>query len=176
MDVYEAIRTRKSVRSYLDMPVEEEKLVRVLDAARTAPSARNEQEWRFVVVRDRAVRERIALEAARQPFVGTSAVLLACCAKTDGRLMRCGQPAYPIDIAIAMDHITLAAAAEGLGTCWIGSFDEKIVKDILGIPDDIRVVEIMPLGYPSDAAPTTKSRMALEEIVMLETWGGAGPV
>jgi nitroreductase len=175
MEVYEAIRTRKSVRSYLDRPIEEEKLLRVLHAARSAPSARNGQEWRFVVVRDRAVRERIAVEAARQPFIGTSAALLICCAQSDARLMRCGQLAYPIDVAIAMDHLTLAATAEGLGTCWIGSFDETIVKDILGIPADVRVVEIMPLGYPSDASPAAKSRMALGEIVMFESWGGTRP-
>jgi nitroreductase len=103
-------------------------------------------------------------------------VLLACCAEGDFRQMRCGQLAYPIDVAIAMDHIALAAAAEGLGTCWIGSFDERIVKDILGIPDTVRVVELMPLGYPSDASPAEKSRIALERLVMFDGWGRAGTV
>ena len=99
------------------------------------------------------MRERIAAEAARQPFIGTAPVLLACCAETDGRIMRCGQAAYPIDVAIAMDHLTLAAAAEGLGTCWIGSFDEALVKEILGIPAAVRVVQLMPLGYPARSVP-----------------------
>jgi nitroreductase len=176
MDVYEAMRTRKSVRSFLEKPVEEETLERILQAARGAPSARNGQEWRFVVVRDKALRERIALDAARQPFIGTASVLLACCAESDFREMRCGQLAYPIDVAIAMDHITLAAAAEGLGTCWIGSFDERIVKDILGIPDAVRVVQLMPMGHPSDPSPVAKSRLSLEKIVMFEKWGRAGTV
>lgn len=170
MDVYQAIRTRKSVREYLDRPVEEEKLRRVLDAARMAPSARNDQEWRFVVVRDRATRERIAQDAARQPFIAAAAVLLACCAQSDGRIMRCGQAAYPIDVAIAMDHLSLAAAAEGLGTCWIGAFDEPLVKQILGIPADVRVVELMPLGYPADPSPAAKSRLELEQIIRYEKW------
>ena len=170
MDVYEAIRARKSVRAFLDRPVEEEILRRVLDAARGAPSARNGQEWRFVAVRERHTRERIAEEAARQPFIGTAPVLLACCAETDGRIMRCGQPAYPIDVAIAMDHLSLAAAAEGLGTCWIGSFDEGLVKEILGIPSALRVVQLMPLGYPADPAVVSKSRLGLDALLHYERW------
>lgn len=170
MDVYEAIRTRKSVRAFQDRPVEEEVLQRVIDAARAAPSARNAQEWRFVAVRDRETRAKIAHEAARQPFIGTAAVLLACCAETDGRVMRCGQPAYPIDVAIAMDHLALAAAAEGLGTCWIGSFDEAAVKHILGIPGDVRVVQLMPLGYPQDPAPVAKSRLGRDKVLHHERW------
>jgi nitroreductase len=170
MDVFEAIAARKSVRAFVDQPVSEDDLQRVLQAARAAPSARNGQEWRFVVVRDRAMRERIAGEAARQPFIGTSPVLLACCAHTDGRIMRCGQAAYPIDVAIAMDHLALAAAALGLGTCWIGSFDETLVKELLGIPPEVRVVQLMPLGYPADPAPISKSRLRLEEIVHVELW------
>jgi nitroreductase len=84
--------------------------------------------------------------------------------------MRCGQLSYPIDGAIAMDHLTLAAAAEGLGTCWIGSFDPAAVRDILGIPEDVEVVELMPLGYPRDPAPVEKNRLSLDEIVHYESW------
>ena len=170
MDVYEALRTRKSVRAFLPRGVPDELLRRVLEAARAAPSARNAQEWRFVAVRDSGTREKLALEAARQPFIGTSPVLLACCAETDGRIMRCGQPAYPIDVAIAMDHLSLAAAAEGLGTCWIGSFDEGLVKEILGIPSALRVVQLMPLGYPADPAVVSKSRLGLDALLHYERW------
>jgi len=170
MEVMDAIRTRKSVRSYRDQPVDETTLARLLEAARLAPSARNDQEWRFVAVRDPVMRRRIAVEAARQPFVAEAAVVLACCALTDGRLMRCGQAAYPIDVAIAMDHLSLAAAAEGLGTCWIGSFDEQVVKSLLGIPPEVRVVQLMPLGWPTDPAPVTKRRLAMEQILRLERW------
>ena len=170
MEVFEAIAARKSVRAFVERPIAEDDLDRVLGAARAAPSARNGQEWRFVVVRDRSMRERIAVEAARQPFIGTAAVLLACCAQTDGRLMRCGQAAYPIDVAIAMDHLTLAATALGLGTCWIGSFDETLVKELLGIPAEVRVVQLMPLGYPVDPSPVEKQRLAMSEIVHRERW------
>ena len=170
MDVYEAVRTRKSVRVFRETPVEQQVLLRVMEAARCAPSAKNAQEWRFVVIRDTATRGRIAKDAARQPFIGTAPVLLACCAEGDGRVMRCGQAAYPIDVAIAMDHVSLAAVAEGLGTCWIGSFDEGLVKQILGIPDAVRVVELMPLGYPMDPSPAAKSRLTIEEILHAERW------
>jgi nitroreductase len=170
MEFFEAVRVRKSVRSFLDRPVEDSLLEQVLEAARLAPSARNAQEWRFVAVRDPAVRRRIATDAAQQPFIGTAPVLLACCAETDGRIMRCGQPAYPIDVAIAMDHVALAASAAGLGTCWIGSFDESLVLEILHIPQEVRVVQLMPLGWPSDPSPVEKNRLPLEKILRYERW------
>jgi nitroreductase len=170
MDVYDAIRTRKSVRAWSDRPVEEDRLERVLSAARLAPSASNRQEWRFVVVSDPDLRRRVGIEAAAQEFVAAAPIVLACCAETDGRVMRCGQAAYPIDVAIVMDHLTLAAAAEGLGTCWVGSFDEGKVREILGIPPAVRVVQLMPLGYPRDPSPVAKQRLALSAIVHRERW------
>jgi len=170
MDLFEAIAARKSVREFRPDPVPDAVLERVLEAARRAPSARNGQEWRFVVARDPVARDRLGREAARQPFVALAPVVLACCAVTDNRVIRCGQLAYPIDVAIAMDHLTLAAVAEGLGTCWIGSFDEGMVRAILGIPDEVRVVQLMPLGYPVDASPVVKSRLDLREIVRYEMW------
>jgi nitroreductase len=83
--------------------------------------------------------------------------------------MACGQPAYSIDTAIAVDHMTLQAVEEGLGTCWIGAFDEKKVKEILNIPGSVRVVQLLTLGYPS-AIPRPTSRKSLDEIVMREKW------
>ncbi len=170
MDVYEAIRTRKSVRAYLDKDVPQEVLLRILEAARLAPSAKNLQEWRFVVVRDPRTREKLARAARNQAFVAQAPVVLACCAETDGHVMTCGQACYPIDVAIAIDHITLCAVAEGLGTCWIGAFFEEKVKEILGIPPHIRVVELLPLGYPKDPSPVPKRRLPLEKIVRWERW------
>ena len=170
MDVYTAIRTRKSVRAFRDRDVPEEVLTRLLEATRLAPSASNRQEWRFVVVRDAETRKRLVRAANGQRFVGQAPVVIACCAETDEHEMPCGQKAYPIDIAIAVDHLTLCAAAEGLGTCWIGAFDEGQVKEILGIPPQIRVVALLPLGYPQDPSPVEKSRLPLEAIVKYERW------
>lgn len=170
MTVHETIKTRKSVRRFRDTPVEEKKLTRVLEAARLAPSARNVQEWRFVVVTDGDLRSRLAEAAGSQQFVGEAPVILVCCAETDHRRMHCGLESYPIDLAIAIDHITLAAVEEGLGTCWIGKFDPDAVRAVCGIPGDIEIVELLPLGYPADPAPIEKNRKSLAEIVHYDRW------
>jgi nitroreductase len=170
MDIYEAVKIRKSVRAFKNEDVPEDVLTRILDAGRLAPSANNFQEWRFVVVRDEKTRRKIARAACRQTFVGEAPVVLACCAKDSRHVMTCGQPSYPIDAAIAIDHITLCAAAEGLGTCWIGAFYEDEVKQILGIPPAIRVVALLPLGYPRDPQPVRKLRLSLERIISYESW------
>jgi nitroreductase len=176
MDVMVAIRTRKSVRAYLARPVEDEKLNVVLEAARLAPSASNRQEWRFVVVREIEIRKKLAAAAGGQAFVGEAPVLIVACAETDGHVMRCGQLCYPIDVAIALDHMSLAAVELGLGSCWIGLFDEKKVKEILHIPDEIRVVELMLLGYPADPSAVAKKRLPLDRIVKYEYWWPAAPL
>jgi nitroreductase len=165
-----AIRARKSVRTYLDQPVEETKLTGILEAGRLAPSASNRQEWRFVVVREPQTRRGLAEAATAAGFVGTAPVVLAACAETDDHVMQCGQLSYPIDVAIALDHLTLAAAEAGLGTCWVAMFDEKKVKELLGIPDKIRVVALMPVGYPADPSPVEKRRLPLDRIVKYEHW------
>lgn len=170
MDVKEAIKLRESVRSYQDKPVEEEKLNSVLEAGRLAPSASNRQEWRYLVVKDKETRQKLMKAAKNQSFVGEAPVVIACCADTDNHVMRCGQLCYPIDLAISIDHMTLEAVEEGLGTCWVGAFDEEEVKKVLGIPERIRVVELLPLGYPDAPSGKEKIRKSLEEIVIYEKW------
>jgi nitroreductase len=169
MTVMEAIKERRSVRGYQERPVEKEKLEIVLEAARLAPSASNRQEWRYVVATDKATRKKLCEAASNQPFVAEAPVVIAACADTNNHVMKCRQPCYPIDVTISIDHITLAAVEAGLGTCWIGSFDEDQVKEILEIPKAIRVVQLLTLGYPADK-PKSKSRLPLEQIVRYERW------
>ena len=171
MTVEEAIKFRESVRSYLPDPVEKEKIVQLLDAARLAPSASNRQEWRFVVVLDREKRQLLADAACGQDFVAEAPCVFICCAETDEHVMTCGQMCYPIDVAIAIDHITLRAVELGLGTCWIGAFYEDRVKKIVNIPDYIRVVELLTVGYPQNPDPVKKRRLSLEEIYYINEWG-----
>ncbi len=171
MTIEEAIKNRQSVRSYLGRPVEREKITDLLEVARIAPSAGNRQEWRFVVVTDEKKRKKLSKAATGQVFVGEAPCIFVCCADTDNHKMRCGQLCYPIDVAIAIDHITLRAVELGLGTCWIGAFHEDEVKKILNIPDTIRVVELLTLGYPKDKTTRKKNRYALTEIVFYEEWG-----
>lgn len=168
--VFNAIQTRKSTRMYLDKPVEPERLNKLLDAARLAPSASNRQEWRFVIVNDRETIGKLSRSSCIQAFIGNAPVIIAACAETDGHVMQCGQPSYPIDVAIALDHLSLAAVELGLGTCWIGMFDEAKVKNALNIPEKARVVALMVLGYPADPAPEEKKRLPLDKIVRFNHW------
>ena len=170
MNVIEAIKARKSVRSYLDKPVENEKLIQVLESARLAPSAFNKQRWRFVVVQDRQTRVKLNEIAEVPLFAGKAPVIIVACAKTDSCEMHYGQPCYPIDVAIAVDHITLAAVEYGLGSCWISMFNEIKVKEILDIPEEMRVITLLILGYPSDPSLVDKKRLPLEQIVKYEKW------
>ena len=171
MDVMEAIKKRKSIRGYQNKEVEEEKLNLVLEAGRLAPSASNRQEWKFIVVRDKEIREKLGVAAHHQGFVGEAPIVIIACAATETEhIMPCGQLSYPIDLAIAVDHITLKAVEEGLGTCWIGAFDEKEVKKILGIPEPVRVVALLPLGYPVSISSSTP-RKNKGEIILFEKWG-----
>ena len=170
MNVSEAIRKRCSVRSFLDKPIEEDVLRSVLEAGRLAPSAKNRQEPRFIVVKDPKLRSKLGEAAKGQSFVGKAPVVLVACAFDDGYVMTCGQLSYPIDVAIALDHISLAAVEHGLGTCWIGAFYEDNVKEILGIPEHIRVVQLMPVGYPTIQTIKEKNRLPMNEIIKQDCW------
>ncbi len=168
MTVLDSIRRRYSCRDYQDKSIEQDKLDSILEAARLAPSARNTQDWRFVVVTDRDTKSRIAGTTNRPEVFEKAGVIIAACSNSD-EVMRCGQAIGPIDVAIALEHICLQAADLGLGTCWIGSFDSDKVRQILAIPEDIAIIELMALGYPADSKPEPK-REPMEKIVCYDTW------
>lgn len=169
MELRKAISARYSCRSYEDRPIDNSLLKDIIDTARQAPSASNRQEWRFVAVTDKDAIARITEKAGSQQWWAGAPVILACCAETDNHLMTCGQPCYPIDLAIIIDHITLLATDAGLGTCWVGAFNEDAVKEICGIPSEIRVVELLVMGYPADSA-REKKRLELEDVLFLNQW------
>ena len=168
MDVMDAIRARYSCRAYLDNPIEKDKLDKVMEAARLAPSAKNLQDWRFVVVTDQQTRKKIAAAANNQTFLEEAGAIIIACTVSD-HVMRCGQAVGPIDIAIALEHIALQATELGLATCWIGSFYADKVKSVVGIPDGVTIIELMALGYPADA-PKEHRREALDRIISFEKW------
>lgn len=173
MDAYTAIKKRRSIRKYKKKTVNKKDLIKVLAAAREAPSASNRQEWRFIVVEDKQKKQLLYEAAKKQEFVKEAPIILVCCADTDNHIMTCGQACYPIDLAIAIDHMTLAAVSLGLGTCWVGSFYEDEVRKILNIPEKIRVVELLALGYPTQTNKIPKNRLSLEQIVFFEEWGNS---
>jgi len=168
MNIFQAIKTRRSVRQYQPKPVPEDKLRKVLEAARLAPSAHNAQDWKFVVVKDKEKREVLA-QAAGQDFISQAPVIIVAVGLEPEHVLPCGVPNYAVDLAIAVDHMTLAAVEEGLGTCWIGAFSQEEVKKALKISEDYQVVALLPLGFPADS-PKSKIRKSLKEIVSYDTF------
>jgi nitroreductase len=169
MDVFTAISQRSSVRSYKATDVEEDKLKRILEAARLSPSASNRQEWKFIVVKNKETKKKLAKAAFGQTFIGEAPVVIVACGTEPKTIMACGQPAYTVDVSIACAYMILQAYDLGLGTCWIGAFEEGEVKKILNIPKEVRVVAMAPLGYPNQL-PSQKSREGLDQIVCFEKY------
>ena len=170
MDFLDLAKTRSSVRAYKSQPVEEGKLQSVLEAARLAPSANNRQPWKFIVVTDSELRSKLTEIAGGQPFVGEAPVIIVAVGLDPERVMTCEVPAYAVDLSIAIDHMTLAAAALGLGTCWIGRFNQSEAKSLLNVPDGAKIVTLLPIGYPADPKDLDreKSRKPLDQIVCHE--------
>ncbi|NMB97546.1 MAG: nitroreductase, partial [Clostridiaceae bacterium] len=129
----------------------------------------NRQDWKFIVVRDAELRQKMISACAGQHFVGEAPVIIVACGTEPTSIMKCGQYRYTVDLSIAVSYITLAAYEQGLGTCWIGAFDENAVKELLNIPEKVRVVAITPLGYPT-AIPRPRSRKPLNEIVCYDKY------
>jgi nitroreductase len=193
MDVMDAIKRRRSIRKYKPDEIPKDVLDKLLSAMRLAPSAKNRQPWRFIVVRDEATKAKLADACNGQKWIAEAPVVIVACGSEkdaavryyrDARAitavgwdieeeMKNGSMDYesfvPIDLAIALDHLTLAAAEEGLGTCWIGALDEVQVKKLLSVPDDMRAPLATPIGYPV-SWPDPKSRKPLEEIVCYDTY------
>ena len=168
MTVLEAIRNRYSCRAYQDKPIEREKIDNIFEAARLAPSAKNLQDWRFVVVTDKETKRKLAEAANNQRFLENAGAIIIACSNSDG-VMRCGQAVGPIDVAIALEHISLQATELGLATCWIGSFYLQKVRPIVGVPGDIAIIELMAVGYPADK-PKEAKREPIENILCYDKW------
>ncbi|HER43506.1 MAG TPA: nitroreductase [Candidatus Eisenbacteria bacterium] len=175
MDIYEAIKERTSIRAFKKEDIDETKIERILEAARLAPSGKNGQPWTFIVVRNEETRKKLVPACKNQAFVGEAPVVIVACGHEEKAYQKMGGywNSTPVDIGIALEHLMLAAAAEGLGTCWIGAFIEAEVKEILGIPDGVKIVALTPVGYPA-AEKTRRPRKNLDEIVMYEKWERRG--
>jgi nitroreductase len=169
MDVFTAISQRSSVRAYKPTDVEEDKLKKILEAARLSPSASNRQEWKFVIVKNKETKKKLAKAAFGQSFIGEVPVVIVACGTETKSIMGCGQPTHTVDVSIACAYMILQAYELGLGTCWIGAFKEDEVKKILNIPEHVRVVAMTPLGYPNQP-PSQKSRKSLDQIVCFEKY------
>ncbi len=174
MELHESIKKRRSIRRFIDKTIPEEVLTRILDAGRLAPSAVNLQPWRFLVIREPVTKMELVecTRGGKHTHLGMGDVIIVACGNEKECYQRQGNymKTFAIDVTIALEHMMLAATAEGLGTCWIGAFDEEKVKNLLDIPDPWRVVAMTPLGYP-DESPPDRGRKKLNEIVYNEKWG-----
>ena len=177
MDFTDVITSRKSVRDYSDKPVEEEKLLKILEAARLAPSWANKQGCNYIVVKDKATIKELAWDF--NSWISEAPVILAVCIDPENSGSHNNMDYYLVDAGISMEHVVLAAAEQGLGTCWIAGFDEKKAKKILSIPEKVRVVALTPLGYALPLSERSKTvrefikaanKKSLERIVHREKW------
>ena len=173
MDVFEAIRGRRSIRSFRPEDVPDELVEKLIDCARWAPSAGNLQPWEFVVVRDPQTKKALARAALGQHFIAEAPVVIVVCADQKRSGWGYGKRGIQLyclqDTAAATQNMLLAAHALGLGACWVGAFDEENVASILRLPEGIRPVAVVPVGYPAEAPPP-RPRRSVREIVHFESF------
>jgi len=176
MEFYETIGMRRSVRAFSKDPVPQDVLGRVLEAAREAPSANNLMPWRFVLVSDVAKRAALA-SGIYGKFLAEAPIVIVACGD-----MKASPEWYKVDTAIALEHVVLAATAEGLGSCWVGSFDKAGAMGCLGIPAGYDVVALMALGYPRDrpdfkrlASHLVHPNKKLSSLICIEDFGNPWP-
>jgi nitroreductase len=172
LDIFEIFTKRKSTRAYHNSPVSEEDLFKVLNAGRLAPSAGNVQPWHFIVVKNRETLNRIAKGCRYGKFLLESPIVIIACGnkKTSPRW-------YTIDTSLALEHIVLAATAIGLGTCWIGMFNQENIRELTGLPKDFEIVALLALGHPRKKTDVwakilhvLRPRKRLNDITSLESY------
>jgi nitroreductase len=167
MELSDVIQKRYSVRGYKPDPVEDEKLLAVLEAARQAPTAANRQRFQLIVIHTEGREEELGRIYGREWFVQAPIVICACRYPMGPERKR--KDYTDVDIGIVVDHLILKAAELGLGTCWIGAFDPAAAREVLGLPDEVEPVVFTPLGYP-DAPPRGTDRKPLSKLVRYERW------
>jgi nitroreductase len=165
------VKKRYSVRSFQNKPVEESLLLKILETGSLAPSACNNQPWVFIIIRKDATKKKLAAAYERAWFVTAPVIVALCCDLSQSWRRQDGKNYGDVDVAIAMDHITLAATEAGLGTCWIANFISQEARRILELPDNIEPVVFTPIGY-SATSQTSKKRKPLDEVVHWERFNG----
>jgi nitroreductase len=174
MDALECIRTRRSIRKFKDQSIPFELIGNILEASRLAPSAGNIQEWKFVLVTEFKAREDIASAACMQMWMSDAPVYIVVCSDPNqaeryygdkGERMYCIQ-----NSAAAIENMLLAAHAQGLGACWVGACDEDKLRSVIGVPQNIRIMGVVPIGYPAEE-PALPDKYPLTDVVFIEKWG-----
>jgi nitroreductase len=169
MELLPEIENRQSIKDFSAKKIEDEKVTRILEAGRLAPSAKNRQPWRFIVINEDELRAKIQHSAFGQEHVGKAPVIIAAASTNIDYRMPNGQLSYPIDITFAVSFMMLQAEHEALGSCVITTFDEREVKELLTIPYSMKVVMLLLLGYP-ESRPLKESRKPLERVSAYNHW------
>lgn len=171
MALIDIARKRYSARKFKVREVEKEMILKVLEAGRIAPSAVNYQPWHFIILTDRNSKNKIAEVYQAKWFQKAPVIVVACGDHSQSWKRKDGKDHCDIDLAIAIDHMTLAAADLGLGTCWVCAFDAKRCHEILGLPANLEVIALLPMGYPVDEGEHEKARKSMDEILSWEEYG-----
>lgn len=170
MDLLPEIKKRVSIRDFEDKKIPPDSVVRILEAGRLAPSAKNRQPWRFVVVQEDGKRKLFEQACFGQEHVGAAPAIIACCSTNTEYRMPNGQLSYPIDISLAAAFMMLQAVREGLGTCFVTTFDETLIREILTVPFSMRVVLLLLAGYVKGEVEEHQERLALERVTSYDHW------
>lgn len=168
MEYADVIRKRRSIRKYRPDPVSNEDLKTILEAARLAPSWANKQCWKYIIVTNQGIKDKLA---GNRRWISEAPVIIVACADPRESGHKTGMDYYTLDIGISLEHLVLAATDLGLGTCWIGAFDEKQAKEVLEVPGGIRVVAFTPLGYPAEKKDRVYARKSLKDIIFENKYG-----
>jgi len=174
MDIIDVIQKRRSIRSYTSESISDEVITSLLESARLAPSWMNKQCWHFIVVKDSEIIEEISHTTIINRWIKQAPICIVACADPHQSGSHHGVEYYTVDVAIAMEHLVLAAADKGLGTCWIGAIKEEKIKAILHIPPRIRIIAMTPLGYPKEKKVQilfrNQKRKTINEFAHINHW------
>jgi nitroreductase len=174
LSVFETISNRGTIRRYLDQPISQENLIKIIEAARLSQSAANRQPWQFIIVTDVSMKKNLSKASRNQESVSTAAAVIVYLANPTEAAKVGPFEGFLIDGSIAIENMVLTSWEFGIGSCWIGAYDEKTVKELLGIPETLRVVSLLTLGYPNEK-PKAKNRKILTDILHYERYGHKEP-
>jgi nitroreductase len=180
MEFINVVESRRSIRTYLEKKVESSKIDYIIECARRSPSWANRQCWKFIIVKDKSIIKELSKTSLINRWLKNAPIIVVACADPIMSGSNNGIDYFIVDVSIAMEHLILAATDVGLGTCWIGGFNEDKIKKILIIPKRIRVVSMTPLGYPSEKNgfidksykffASSKKRKNINEIIKYDKW------
>ncbi|OYT32378.1 hypothetical protein DRJ22_01620 [Candidatus Woesearchaeota archaeon] len=173
METLECIKSRRSVRKFLDIPVEAEKLSNILEAAQNAPCAGNLQEWKFILVTDKPARQKVAEACLEQYWISSAPLVIIACSdpsKPKKFYDEAGERFAIMDASAAVENMLLAVHDQGLASCWVSGFEEEMLRREFNIPDSVFIIAVLPIGYPDEKVPVPP-KLTLENITFISSYG-----